>query len=118
MDDSTAQRRRDQALWEAWTTHGVTSATQLTVDYFLYARSREGAEGLAAALAQAGFPAAIRGARGFLWMRRWLVQTGETSAHWSFEKLQERSALFIRYAEQFQADYDGCGAAVPGQAPA
>jgi hypothetical protein len=114
MTELDKELARNEALWAAWTAHGVTAATTLTVDYFFYVRGAKRARELGAALEVMGLSVDLRPPRFLLaWLVSWSVEAHETAVGWSLEELQERSRRFVALASRLGADYDGCGATMP-----
>lgn len=115
LDDELA---KDENLWRMWREEGVTEQTPLAVDVFFYATREDHAEQIAEGLRRWGLSKVEIQRKRTLWIfKGWLI-TGVEEGTWSLDKLHDRSRRYLRLAEIWSANYDGCGAMMPDNATA
>ncbi len=108
-DELRAHLARNQAMWELWTSMGVTEQTCLCVDFHFSSKDNEATRKLTDLLQSKGFKVSTTPRRTLFFSKSWDTEASQ-SAWWTLDRLQWRTVELFEHAATLNISLEGAGA--------
>lgn len=103
---------RNEKMWKIWEENGVTSETELTINFHFYATKKIAMHSMQQELEAEGFIFRIKETRTLLFFKGWEIEV-DIKQKWSLPLLQAKMGSMYMLAAQTGTSLDGCGAFMP-----
>jgi hypothetical protein len=103
---------RNETMWEIWKEHGVTSETELTVNFHFYSANKQKMELLCEELKSENIKFEVKETRTLIFFKGYEI-TADITKKWSLPELQGKTENLYILSKQIGVSLDGCGAKMP-----
>lgn len=103
---------RNESMWKIWEEHGVTSETELTVNFHFYSANKLKTELLCEELKSENIKFEVKQTRTLIFLKGWEI-TADITKKWSLPELQGKTGNLYVLSKQVGVAFDGCGAIMP-----
>ena len=102
----------NKETWKVWEANGVSSETELTVDFNFYASSEGAYKALSAELKDSGISYREKTTRTLFILKGWEI-TASITQKWSLATIQGKTGYMYILSKQTNTVYEGLGALMP-----
>lgn len=110
--DLQAHFDRNEKMWVLWEQRGVTSETELTVNFHFYATKKNNMLFLCRELEDDEMPFRVKETRTFIFLKGWEIEA-DIKQKWDLTLLQAKMGRLFLMALQTGTSLEGCGAFMP-----
>lgn len=103
---------RNEKMWQIWEESGVTSETELTVNFHFYAGKKIAMQSIRQELEADDLVFRMKETRTLLFLKGWEIEV-DIKQKWSLPLLQAKTGSMYMMAAQTGTSLEGCGAFMP-----